>query len=302
MSVELKQCSSSVFSSLLAVAGAAGHVQLLSLSLLEDGRIACSPYDSVATSPTAVTSLKWLDDSTLAIGRLANVTIWKPTTIHELAVPIEDFRGWTSIPSGIDFVGLPKSNDMVIAMSDGTLRQICDVASAAPRLISLQEAKSAQEGSLALCEDLRHTFMTLEKSGSRRKNKAPIPSTAAMHLSSFVQLDRDGTVLWTYEAHQLDRRLYLMPNLRKVSFAIARWNNGEPEERVINGITFALTVEAEVGESNKSSIVCFRVLNQLCRMLEVLPKNSLSYHACSSTFVGPRGLYHPTNRGRRKAR
>lgn len=249
----LKVCSAPVFSSLLAVAGASGHVQLLSVSLLEDGRIECSPFEAVAKSPKAVTALKWLDNRTLAIGRLTDITIWKPTTIHRLAVPIEDFRGWTSIPSPIDFVDLPKSNTMITAMSDGTLRQVSDVAPAAPRLRSLQEAKPGKEGSLALCEDLRRTFMTLAKTGSRSKNKAPIPSTASMQLSSFTQLDREGTVFWAYEAHQLDRRLYLMPNLRKVSFAIARWNDVEPEERLIRGITFALTSQAKIGKWSESS-------------------------------------------------
>lgn len=133
-------------------------------------------------------------------------------------------------------------------MNDGTVRQIINAISDQPLLQLLHAPKAVQHGSLALSEDLRHSFLNLEKTGIRGKDKAPIPTTAGMHLSSFTQIDGAGAVFWTYERYQLDRRLYVMPNLRKMNFAISRFSNANLEEDTIRATTAALTKDAQTGK------------------------------------------------------
>lgn len=167
--------------------------------------------------------------------------------VHNLSVPIEDFRGWTSLPNPVDMVDLQTSNEIIVAIADGSLRHVSDASSERPRLQVLQSPKGSQRSSLALSEDLRKSFIVLEKTGNRGKNKAPVSSTAGMHLSSFTQLDRGNTVFWTYERYQLDRRLYVMPNLRKMNFAFARFGPGDPEENMLNATIAALTQDVRTG-------------------------------------------------------
>lgn len=275
-----------VSSSLLAVAGPAGPVHLLRVSLLPDGKIECTLYESVCDSPKAVTILEWLDNETLAVGRLGEVTIWTRATTHHLRIPIEEFRGWTSMPTPINLVNLQASDALTIAMTDGTLRQVSGI-SVQPQMQTLQAEKSAQHGSLALSEDVRNSFMLLEKSGSRDWDKAPIPGTAAMYLSAFSQLDRNGLVFWAYERYQLDRRLYVMPNLRKLNFAIARCSRTDLEEDVLRSTTAALTEDVKTGESvwgkHGNLFRLLRVLRRLCGGFE---QDALSHTTFSSTFDG----------------
>lgn len=218
------------------------------LSLFPDGRIEYKPGQAVCNSSRALTSLEWLGEDRLIIGRFGNITIWHTRGSHSLDIPMEEFRGWTSLPNPIDIVNLPASTALIAAMSDGTLRRIDAADSAAPRLRTLYERKSSDAASLSLCEDIRRSFMTLEKTGSRKKTNAPITSTAAMSLSGLIQLDLSGTIVWVYERHQLDRRVYTMPNVRKTKFAIARLQTAELEEGLVTAVTTALTVAAERGK------------------------------------------------------
>lgn len=233
----------------LAVAGASGPVQLLSVSVTLDGAVNCTPDEAISSSPKAVTALQWLEDGSLAIGRLNEVALARREEMGHFRVPMEEHRGWTSMATPIDYVELPMSQSFIAAMTDGTLRLIGKEEDTAPiRLSTLQEHKSAEEGSLSLCESLQSSFMALEKAGNKSKNKAPIPTTAAMRLSGFSQLDTMGTVFIAYERYQLDRRIYVMANLRKINFAIARFHNAKLDQHVIQATKTALSEAAGLGK------------------------------------------------------
>lgn len=234
----------------LAVAGASGPVHLVSVSVTPDGTVTCTPVEAFSSSPKAVTALQWLEDGSLAIGRLNEVALARREGMGHLRVPIEEHRGWTSMASPVDYVDLPMSQSLIAAMTDGTLRLIGKEEDTGPiSLSTLREPRSAEEGSLSLCESLRSSFMALEKAGNRSKNKAPIPTTAAMRLSGFSQLDSMGTVFIAYERYQLDRRIYVMANLRKVNFAIARFDNAKLDQHVIQATKTALSEAAGLGKT-----------------------------------------------------
>lgn len=235
----------------LAVGGPSGCVQLLDVTITADGTVTCALQEEISPSSKAVTLLQWMEDGKLAIGRLNEVTFWKREESRQFAIPIQDYRGWTSMANPIDCLDFSSTQSQIVAMTDGTLRLISAKGEAGPASLSrLQDEKSHEESSLAICENLRTSFMALEKAGNRSKQKAPVPTTAAMRLSAFSQLDPMGTIFLAYEKHQLDRRIYVMANLRKLSFAIARFDNANIDQQVLRAAKVGLVQAAELGESS----------------------------------------------------
>jgi hypothetical protein len=249
----------------LAVAAASGCVQIVRISLSADGKIEAHIHAAICPSAKAVTVLRWLTPSVLIIGRLGQVSIWSPTSTHNVEIPIEDFRGWTSIPTPIVFVYQSSTDSLIVCMTDGTTRSIESVTGISPRLGDLRSSKTARNGSAKLSEDIIKSFRAAEKTANKAKTKIPLPSTAAMTLSGMLQLDKSGTVLWAYEKYQLDRRIYTIANFKRINFIFARFSNDNLQKQILKEVQQALEVDAVSGGSQVCGL-SLRSLTYVCAL------------------------------------
>ena len=168
-------------------------------------------------SQKTVTLLKWLKTGQLVVGRLGEVVVWSPGPAHSFKLPIENYRGWPTIPNPIEVIHITSEDRLVIGLSDGTFRCI-DNLSTAPQLSTL--SKTSSPTALQLTDGVRRGFLAVEKAAA--KNKATITPTTAMILAGVPSLDESGTVVLSYEKHHLDIKTFQASTYHKQSLLLGR--------------------------------------------------------------------------------
>lgn len=226
----LTSLSGAEYTTILAIAGASGPTKILQITLLDNDELHITEQHSILPSPKVVTALKWLGGPSprLAIGRLSEVSIWSEESSHTVAFPMEEYRGWTSLASPIELLHYPARDTLVASLSDGTFRVIASISSSpvCQRLSAVDVSPSFQ-----MSEAAHQSFTCIEKAALLKRGTT-VPAHIAMHVYGCQPLDESsGTVIWIWERHVQDNKVYHMANLHKMSWVAGRlFDDDEAEE------------------------------------------------------------------------
>jgi hypothetical protein len=227
----------------LALGGPWGHIKLLLITVAHDGSINVDVERSMLSSAKTTTALRWISPSQLAVGRVGEVVLWTPSSSRNLQIPIETFNGWTSIANPLDIWAVDRTDQLVVALADGTFRTISNPWTT-PMVDPLHSDETSDNPtSLQLCEQVRKSFLAVERASVKLKSTGTITAGAAMIVSGCVALDSSGTFFMAYERHNLDARVYSMATLHKSALLFGRMfeSDGPDVELLLSNVRAVLT-------------------------------------------------------------
>lgn len=210
----------------LAVGSATGQIKILRITIASDSTVTVAEQHACLASPKTVTLLKWLKTGQLIVGRLSEITVWSPAAMHTLKLPIENYKGWPSVPNPIEVLHMTMEDRLVVALSDGTFRTIDAVLSASPQVWTLD--KAAIGPALQITDRSRRALLAVERAAA--KNKASITPATAMLLSGCPALDESGTVMLSYERHYNDVKTFQAALYHKQGGMVGRLGIAASEE------------------------------------------------------------------------
>ena len=188
-------------------------------------------------SPKAVIMMKWLPGGMLAMGRLGEISIWRSDASVTIPIPYEKYKGFTSVPTPINFLYIATQDRLMVIMKDGTLRLI-DNASTAPLLHTLYNER--KDGALAMSDGFYEAFVSVEKSGWIAKTP-PVPRHPTMSMFGFAPLNETGSVVCAYEMISSDVKIFRAAVQHKSSFIIGRFPGEESETQIVTDVHRLLT-------------------------------------------------------------
>ena len=233
----------------LALGGPWGHIKLLLITVFDDRSIVVDVERSMLSSAKTTTALRWIGPSQLAVGRVGEIVLWTPTSSRNLQIPIETFNGWTSIANPLDIWAVDRTDQLVVALADGTFRTISNPWTT-PVVDPLQSDEASEvPTSLQLCEQVRKSFLAVERASVKLKSTGTVTAGAAMIVSGCVALDGSGTFFMAYERHNLDARVYSMATLHKSALLFGRmYESDGPDVDVLLSNVRSVLTSPEPGE------------------------------------------------------
>lgn len=230
----------------LALGGPSGPIKLLLITVLPDRSLVVDVERSMLSSAKTTTALKWLAPDKLVVGRVGEIVLWTPTSSRNLPIPIETFNGWTSIANPLDIWAVDRTDQLVVALADGTFRSISTPwTTPVVEPLETDEASDIPTG-LQLSEQVRQSFLAVERASVKVKSTSTITGGAAMIVSGCVALDNSGTFFMAYERHNLDARVYSMATLHKSALLFGRMyeSDGPDVEVLLSNVRTVLSSPA----------------------------------------------------------
>lgn len=228
----------------LAVSASSGPMTILSVSIPAEGSITVENVRDVSHSRKTVTCMKWIPEKgQLAFARLGEMGIWTSEATTVLRIPVESFRGWTSLANPVDIIYRQQTDSIQVLLSDGTFRVVTGASTANPRLLNLAgQSQNPDDGSASesyrLSADLRTPLMNIEKVMAKRK--ATIPSTLVPIVTGCLRFSEDDgtqTTLIQYERDMLDMKVYNVANLHKTTIFVVKLSEDDLASKMLEHLT-----------------------------------------------------------------
>ena len=223
-----------VFSAKLAAAGTSGETKIFRVFVHGSSDVKVEVEHSLLSSPKTITCMEWLSSSQLVVARLGEVVIWTPEATRSFILPIQNYRGWPSVPTPVAITRLASPDRLLITLTDGTFRFILDFLGSTESSSSSNETHGTQ-----LSNNVRRAFLAVEGTSSRTKNTS-VSNSAAMMISGLIGLDNSGTSMWAYEKQNLDVKVYNMANLHKTTFLIGKLYSEELADQCLTDLQAVL--------------------------------------------------------------